>query len=107
MAQIKTQIEDTTSDYDKEKLQERLAKLAGGVAVIKVGTTEVELKEEAPHRGRPVDHPSGRRGRARRRRGVTSSRPFQALDKLNLAATPRSVSTSSARPSRRRHADRR
>ena len=43
MAQIKTQIEDTTSDYDKEKLQERLAKLAGGVAVIKVGApTEVE-----------------------------------------------------------------
>ena len=44
--QIKTQIEDTTSDYDKEKLQERLAKLAGGVAVIKVGgATEVEVKE--------------------------------------------------------------
>jgi chaperonin GroEL len=47
IAQIKTQIEDTTSDYDKEKLQERLAKLAGGVAVIKVGAaTEVELKEK-------------------------------------------------------------
>jgi len=46
MAQIKAQIEDTTSDYDREKLQERLAKLAGGVAVIKVGAaTEVELKE--------------------------------------------------------------
>jgi chaperonin GroEL len=45
-AQIKTQIEETTSDYDKEKLQERLAKLAGGVAVIKVGgSTEVEVKE--------------------------------------------------------------
>jgi chaperonin GroEL len=44
--QIRTQIEDTTSDYDKEKLQERLAKLAGGVAVIKVGAaTEVEMKE--------------------------------------------------------------
>jgi chaperonin GroEL len=44
--QIKVQIEDTTSDYDKEKLQERLAKLAGGVAVIKVGgVTEVEVKE--------------------------------------------------------------
>ena len=44
--QIKAQIEDTTSDYDKEKLQERLAKLAGGVAVIKVGgSTEVEVKE--------------------------------------------------------------
>jgi chaperonin GroEL len=44
--QIKKQIEDTTSDYDKEKLQERLAKLAGGVAIIKVGgATEVEVKE--------------------------------------------------------------
>jgi chaperonin GroEL len=47
MAQIKAQIEETTSDYDREKLQERLAKLAGGVAVIKVGAaTEVELKEK-------------------------------------------------------------
>jgi len=45
--QIKKQIEDTTSDYDKEKLQERLAKLAGGVAVIRVGAaTETELKEK-------------------------------------------------------------
>jgi chaperonin GroEL len=46
IAQIKVQIEETTSDYDKEKLQERLAKLAGGVAVIRVGgATEVEVKE--------------------------------------------------------------
>ena len=46
VAQIKQQIEETTSDYDREKLQERLAKLAGGVAVIKVGgSTEVEVKE--------------------------------------------------------------
>ncbi|MGH2368132.1 MAG: TCP-1/cpn60 chaperonin family protein, partial [Chloroflexota bacterium] len=45
--QIKAQIEDTTSDYDREKLQERLAKLSGGVAVIKVGAaTETELKEK-------------------------------------------------------------
>ncbi len=45
--QIKKQIEDTTSDYDKEKLQERVAKLSGGVAVIKVGApTEVEMKEK-------------------------------------------------------------
>ncbi len=45
--QIRAQIEDTTSDYDKEKLQERVAKLSGGVAVIKVGApTEVELKEK-------------------------------------------------------------
>jgi chaperonin GroEL len=46
VTQIRAQIEDTTSDYDKEKLQERLAKLAGGVAVIKVGgATEIEVKE--------------------------------------------------------------
>ncbi|MCP4739989.1 MAG: chaperonin GroEL, partial [Bosea sp.] len=47
VAQIKAQIEETTSDYDREKLQERLAKLAGGVAVIRVGgATEVEVKEK-------------------------------------------------------------
>ena len=47
MKQIRAQIEDTTSDFDREKLQERLAKLAGGVAIIKVGAaTEVELKEK-------------------------------------------------------------
>ncbi len=44
---IRTQIEETTSDYDREKLQERVAKLSGGVAVIKVGAaTEVEMKEK-------------------------------------------------------------
>jgi chaperonin GroEL len=47
ISQIKAQIEETTSDYDKEKLQERLAKLAGGVAVIRVGgATEIEVKEK-------------------------------------------------------------
>src|SRR4249919_1613762 len=47
VAQIKQQIEETTSDYDREKLQERLAKLAGGVAVIRVGgSTEIEVKEK-------------------------------------------------------------
>ena len=47
MNQIRREIEETTSDYDREKLQERLAKLAGGVAVIKVGAaTEVEMKEK-------------------------------------------------------------
>ncbi|GMV39515.1 MAG: 60 kDa chaperonin [Myxococcales bacterium] len=47
VAQIRAQIEDTTSDYDREKLQERLAKLVGGVAVIKVGAaTEIEMKEK-------------------------------------------------------------
>ena len=45
--QIRVQIEDTSSDYDREKLQERVAKLAGGVAVIKVGAgSEVEMKEK-------------------------------------------------------------
>ena len=45
--QIRAQIEDTSSDYDREKLQERVAKLAGGVAVIKVGAaTEIEMKEK-------------------------------------------------------------
>src|SRR5213075_1241583 len=47
IGQIKAQIEETTSDYDKEKLQERLAKLSGGVAIIRVGgSTEVEVKEK-------------------------------------------------------------
>ena len=47
VSQIKAQIEDSTSDYDKEKLQERLAKLTGGVAVIHVGApSEVEMKEK-------------------------------------------------------------
>ena len=52
VSQIKSQIETTTSDYDKEKLQERLAKLAGGVAVLYVGAaSEVEMKEkERPRR---------------------------------------------------------
>ena len=46
VTQIRAQLEDTTSEFDKEKLQERLAKLAGGVAVVKVGAaTETELKE--------------------------------------------------------------
>ena len=69
-AQIERQIETTTSDYDREKLQERMAKLAGGVAVIKVGAaTETEMKEkklriedalngeEAPHRRRSERYP--------------------------------------------------
>jgi chaperonin GroEL len=47
ISQMRAQIEETTSDYDREKLQERLAKLAGGVAVVKVGAaTEVEMKEK-------------------------------------------------------------
>ena len=73
VAQIRQQIEDTTSDYDREKLQERLAKLAGGVAVIKVGgSTEIEVKEkQGPRRRRAERDPRGRRRGhpARRRRG--------------------------------------
>ena len=47
MNQIKKQIEETTSDYDREKLQERLAKISGGVAVVRVGAaTETEMKEK-------------------------------------------------------------
>jgi chaperonin GroEL len=85
--QIKVQIEDTTSDYDKEKLQERLAKLAGGVAVIKVGgATEVEVKErkdrveDALHATRAAVEegivPGG---------GVALLRAAMALDKLKPA----------------------
>ena len=79
MTQIKAQIEETTSDYDREKLQERLAKLAGGVAVIKVGAaTEVELKEkQAPHRGRALHDPRRGRGgsRGRRRHRAAAGHP--------------------------------
>jgi chaperonin GroEL len=84
IAQIKAQIEETTSDYDREKLQERLAKLAGGVAVIRVGgATEVEVKErkdrvdDAMHATRAAVEegilPGG---------GVALLRAGKALDKL-------------------------
>jgi chaperonin GroEL len=84
--QIRTQVEDTTSDYDREKLQERLAKLVGGVAVIKVGAaTETELKEkkarveDAMHATRAAVEegivPGG---------GVALVRCIAALDKLKL-----------------------
>jgi chaperonin GroEL len=84
--QIKAQIEETTSDYDREKLQERLAKLAGGVAVIKVGgATEMEVKErkdrvdDALHATRAAVEegvvPGG---------GVALLRAIAALDKINV-----------------------
>src|SRR6266571_3559158 len=84
IAQIKAQIEETTSDYDREKLQERLAKLAGGVAVIRVGgATEVEVKErkdrvdDAMHATRAAVEegilPGG---------GVALLRAIKALEKL-------------------------
>ena len=86
--QIRVQVEDTTSDYDREKLQERLAKLVGGVAVIKVGAaTETELKEkkarveDAMHATRAAVEegivPGG---------GVALLRCIKPLDKLNLDA---------------------
>src|SRR2546427_917910 len=86
MAQIKAQIEDTTSDYDKEKLQERLAKLAGGVAVIKVGAaTEVELKEK---KHRIEDALSTTRAAVEEGivagGGVTLLQAISVLDKLKL-----------------------
>jgi chaperonin GroEL len=86
VAQLRTQIEETSSDYDREKLQERLAKLVGGVAVIKVGAaTETELKEkkarveDALHATRAAVEegivPGG---------GVAYLRCFSALDKIKL-----------------------
>ncbi len=86
MGQIKVQIEDTTSDYDKEKLQERLAKLAGGVAVIKVGAaTEVELKEK---KHRIEDALSTTRAAVEEGivagGGVTLLQAISVLDKLKL-----------------------
>ena len=87
IAQLKAQIEETTSDYDREKLQERLAKLAGGVAVIRVGgATEVEVKErkdrvdDAMHATRAAVEegivPGG---------GVALLRSIKALDKIKVA----------------------
>src|SRR5690349_15006222 len=87
VAQIRAQIEETTSDYDREKLQERLAKLAGGVAVIRVGgSTEVEVKEkkdrvdDALHATRAAVEegilPGG---------GVALLRAVQALDNIETA----------------------
>ena len=86
IAQIKAQIEETTSDYDREKLQERLAKLAGGVAVLRVGgATEVEVKErkdrvdDAMHATRAAVEegvlPGG---------GVALLRAIKALEKLKV-----------------------
>ncbi len=84
--QIKAQIEETTSDYDREKLQERLAKLAGGVAVIKVGAgTEVELKYRQT---RVEDALSATRAGVEEGRvpggGVALVNAIEALDGLNL-----------------------
>ncbi|MGO7335448.1 chaperonin GroEL [Rhizobium leguminosarum] len=93
VAQIKAHIEETTSDYDREKLQERLAKLAGGVAVIRVGgSTEVEVKEkkdrvdDALHATRAAVEegilPGG---------GVALLRAVKALDNVKTANTDQRV----------------
>jgi chaperonin GroEL len=84
--QIKTQIEETTSEFDKEKLQERMAKLSGGVAVVKVGAaTEIELKER---KGRVEDALSATRAAVEEGivpgGGVALVRARRALDKLKL-----------------------
>ena len=86
IAQIKRQIEDTTSDYDREKLQERLAKLAGGVAVISVGAaTETEMKEK---KARVEDALSATRAAVEEGivpgGGVVFIRVMGALDSLKL-----------------------
>jgi len=84
--QIKAQIEDTTSDFDREKLQERLAKLSGGVAILKVGAaTEIELKEK---KARVEDALSATRSAVEEGivagGGVSLIRAVPALDKLKL-----------------------
>ena len=95
ISQIRRQIEETTSDYDREKLQERLAKLSGGVAVINVGAaTEVEMKEkkarveDAMHATRAAVEegivPGG---------GVALVRAISALDDLNLEDATETVGT--------------
>ena len=108
--QIRTQVEETTSDYDKEKLQERLAKLVGGVAVIKVGAaTETELKEkkarveDAMHATRAAVEegivpgggvallrciPVAREAQGRRRRSSSASTSSSARSKSRCARSP-------------------
>jgi chaperonin GroEL len=88
MKQLRAQVEDTTSDYDREKLQERLARLAGGVAVIKVGAaTETEMKEK---KARVEDALNATRAAVQEGivagGGVALLRAAKALDKLRLLA---------------------
>ncbi len=108
IAQIKQQIEDTTSDYDKEKLQERLAKLAGGVAVIKVGGVDRDRGqgEEGPRRRCAERNPRRGRGRhrARRRRGADPQLRRRSTGSRPPMTTRRSASTSCAARCRRRRA---
>ena len=83
IAQIKAQIEETTSDFDREKLQERLAKLAGGVAVIRVGAaTETEMKEA---KLRMEDALAATRAAVEEGTANTLFRRFSALSRLPLS----------------------
>ena len=100
MSQIKLQIEDTTSDFDREKLQERLAKLSGGVAVLKVGAaTEVELKEKKHRIEDALSRGSGRSRRGHGRRWRLGPGPRRSR---RSTSSRRSVTRRSAWPSLRR-----
>jgi chaperonin GroEL len=93
ISQIKAQIEDTTSEFDREKLQERMAKLSGGVAVIKVGAaTEIELKER---KARVEDALSATRSAVEEGivpgGGVALVRASRALDQLNALSGDEAV----------------
>ena len=99
--QIKAQIEETTSDYDKEKLQERLAKLAGGVAIIRVGgATEIEVKERKdrvddamPGGGVALVRAPGRRSRSLRAKTKTSGTASRSSKRRSPGRRARSQST--------------
>ncbi len=99
VGQIRTQIEETTSDYDREKLQERLAKLVGGVAVIKVGAaTETEMKEK---KARVEDALNATRAAVEEGivpgGGVAYLRAMKVLDKLDVANEDQQVGVSIVR----------
>src|SRR5881396_2708388 len=104
--QIRAQIEETTSDYDREKLQERLAKLAGGVAMIKVGAaTETEMKEK---KARVEDSLNATRAAVEEGivpgGGVALLRASKAIDKLKIEGDERWAPRSSSGRSRSRSA---
>ena len=102
VAQIRRQIEETTSDYDREKLQERLAKLAGGVAVINVGAaTETEMKEkkarveDALHATRAAVEegivPGGGVALLRAQKALDNVKDFEADEKIGVQIVRRAV----------------
>ena len=99
--QIKSEIENTDSDFDREKLQERLAKLAGGVAVVKVGRRDRDRDEgeEASRRGRSAGDTrrAGRGDRPRRRRRAPERRRRDQARRVRRATSGRARSSSSAR----------